>query len=62
MQNSWIILSLRFELLENGSTFTEFGDFSDYDLNDDELYSLLNDIVYEDSKNNDPGRHTVCPQ
>ena len=46
---------MRFRFLENGSTFTEFGDFSDYDLNDDELYSLLNDIVYEDSKSNSPG-------
>ena len=46
---------LRFRVIENGSTFTEFGDFSDYDLNDEELYSLLNDIVYEDSKNNAQG-------
>ena len=62
MQNSLKKTSaflLRFEFLEDGSTFTEFGDFSDYDLNDDELYSLLNDIVYEDSKDMAPGKHGI---
>ena len=38
--------------------FNAIEDFSDYDMDDEELYSLLNDIVYEDNnQRKDQGKH-----